>query len=99
MLNSPSMFRELEFAAKLSGLPAPDVLRMATVDAAEVAGLDCGVVEPGREARLLVLDADSDNLAGARDVVGAVVRRAGTSDVERVVTPDGSFRPAEILAG
>jgi cytosine/adenosine deaminase-related metal-dependent hydrolase len=99
MLNSPSIFREMEFATKLSGLPAADVLRMATVNGAELAGLDCGVVEPGREARLLVLDADSANLAGARDVVRAVVRRAGTSDVTRVVTPAGSVRPAEILAG
>jgi cytosine/adenosine deaminase-related metal-dependent hydrolase len=99
MLNSPSMFREMEFAAKLSGLPAADVLRMATVHGAELAGLDCGLVEPGREARLLVLDGGSDNLAGARDLVRAVVRRAGTSDVERVVTPAGSFRPEEILAG
>jgi imidazolonepropionase-like amidohydrolase len=88
MLNAPSMFRELEFAAKLSGLPADRVLRMATVDAAAVAGLDCGAIEPGREARLLVLDGDSDNLAGARDPVRAVVRRAGASDVRRVLLPD-----------
>jgi cytosine/adenosine deaminase-related metal-dependent hydrolase len=89
MLDSPSMFRELAFAAKLSGLPAPDVLRMATVDAAAVAGLDCGAIEPGREARLLVLDGDSDNLAGVRDVVRAIVRRAGASDVRRVLLPRG----------
>jgi cytosine/adenosine deaminase-related metal-dependent hydrolase len=87
MLNSPSMFRELEFAAKLSGLPATRILRMATTNAAELAGLDCGVIEPGREARLLVLDGDSDNLAGARDPVRAVVRRAGASDVRRVILP------------
>jgi len=61
------------------------VLRMATVNGAEIAGLNCGVVEPGRDAKLLVLDGDSDNLAGAQDVVRAVVRRAGTADVERVV--------------
>ena len=85
MLNSPSMFREMEFAAKLSGLPAAEILRMATVHGADIAGLDCGLVSPGREARLLVLDGESDNLADARDVVRAVVRRAGTADVERVL--------------
>jgi cytosine/adenosine deaminase-related metal-dependent hydrolase len=86
-LNSPSMFREMEFAAKLYDLSATEVLAMATHAGADVAGLNCGVVEPGRAARLLVLDGDSDNLAGAQEVVRAVVRRAETNDVTRVVLP------------
>jgi cytosine/adenosine deaminase-related metal-dependent hydrolase len=85
MLNSPSMFREMEFAAKLSAQPAPAVLRMATKHGADIAGLNCGVVEPGRDAKLIVLDGDSDNLAGAREVVRAVVRRAGVTDVKDVL--------------
>ncbi|MFB6124037.1 MAG: amidohydrolase family protein [Haloferacaceae archaeon] len=85
MLNSPSMFREMEFAAKLADLTAPEVLRMATVNGADLAGLNCGLVEPGRDARLLVLDGDSDNLCGARDPARAVVRRAGVADVERAI--------------
>ena len=85
MLNSPSMFREMEFTSKLTDLPAREVLRMATINGAEIAGLDCGAIEPGRDAKLLVLDGDSDNLAGAVDVVRAVVRRAGVSDISEVV--------------
>ncbi|MWV64130.1 amidohydrolase family protein [Halorubrum sp. JWXQ-INN 858] len=85
MLDSPSMFREMEFAAKLADLPAREVLRMATVNGAAIAGLNRGVIEEGADARLLVLDGDSDNLAGARDLVRAIVRRAGAADVERVV--------------
>ncbi|GAB7008664.1 amidohydrolase family protein [Halorubrum trueperi] len=85
MLDSPSMFREMEFAAKLSDLPAREVLRMATVNGARIAGLNRGVVAEGRDADLLVLDGDSDNLAGARDLVRAIVRRAGAADVSRVV--------------
>jgi len=84
-LNSPSVFREMAFTSKLYDLPAREVLRMATVNGAEIAGLDCGVVEPGRPARLCVLDGDSDNLCGVQDPVRAVVRRAETADVERVV--------------
>ena len=87
-LNSPSMFREMEFTAKLYDLTARDVLQMATVNGAEIAGLDCGVIESGRPARLLVLDGDSDNLAGAQNPVRAVVRRAETADVSRVLLPD-----------
>jgi cytosine/adenosine deaminase-related metal-dependent hydrolase len=85
MLDSPSMFREMEFAAKLADLPARDVLRMATVNGAEIAGLNRGVIEPGADADLLVLDGDSDNLTGAHDLVRAVVRRAGAADVSQVV--------------
>jgi cytosine/adenosine deaminase-related metal-dependent hydrolase len=87
MLNSPSMFREMEFVSKLCDVSAPEALRMATAAGAEIAGLNCGVIEPGRDARLLVLDGDSDNLCGVRDPVRAVVRRAGVGDVRNVVLP------------
>ena len=85
MLNSPSMFREMAFAAKLSDMPAREVLRMATRAGAEIAGLDCGVIEAGRPAKLVVLDGNSDNLAGAKSPVRAVVRRAGAANVKRVL--------------
>jgi cytosine/adenosine deaminase-related metal-dependent hydrolase len=85
MLNSPSMFREMEFTAKLADVSAREVLRMATYNGARIAGLDCGVIEEGRAGKLLVLDGDSDNLAGVQDVVRAVVRRAGVGDVADVI--------------
>jgi len=85
MLNSPSMFREMEFASKLTDASATEVLRMATRNGAEIADLNCGTIEPGRDAKLLVLDGDSDNLSNSQDVVRAVVRRAGASDVKDVV--------------
>ncbi|WP_277553085.1 amidohydrolase family protein [Halobaculum limi] len=96
MLNSPSMFREMEFAAKATDASAVEVLRMATVNGAEVAGLNCGLIEPGRDARLVVLDGDSNNLSGVRDPVRAVVRRAGAGDVKRVTEPsdDGGSLPS-----
>ena len=85
MLDSPSMFREMEFAAKLSDLPAREILRMATVNGARIAGVNRGTIATGADADLLVLDGDSDNLTGAQDLVRAVVRRAGAADVESVV--------------
>ncbi|RLM56710.1 nucleoside deaminase [Halobellus sp. Atlit-31R] len=85
MLNAPSMFREMEYTAKTFDLSSQAVLRMATTAGAEAVGLDCGVVEPGRRAALLVLDGDSDNLSAVADPVDAVVRRATALDVERVV--------------
>ncbi|MFD1587274.1 amidohydrolase family protein [Halorientalis brevis] len=85
MLNSPSMFREMAYTAKRFDVTAREVLRMATTAGAELAGLDCGVIAPGRRAALTVLDGDSDNLAGAVDPIRAVVRRATGLDVKRVV--------------
>ncbi|RQG86981.1 nucleoside deaminase [Natrarchaeobius halalkaliphilus] len=87
MLNSPSMFREMAVLSKISDLPAPEILRMATINGAELAGLEYGSIEPGRPARVIVLDGDSDNLTGVRDPVRAVVRRAGVDDVRDVVSP------------
>lgn len=85
MLNNPSMFREMEFVCKLADVSARETLAMATVAGADAVGLNCGLIEEDRDARLLVLNGDSDNLAGVRDPVRAVVRRAGVHDVKRVV--------------
>jgi len=84
-LNSPSMFREMAFTSQLYDLSAREILRMATVNGADIAGLAGGAIESGQPARLCVLDGDSDNLCGVHDPVRAVVRRAETADVERVV--------------
>jgi len=85
MLNPPSMFREMAYTAKTFDVSATEVLRMATVAGAEIAGLDCGVIEAGRDAALLVLDGSSNNLSAAVDPVKAIVRRATQLDVKRVV--------------
>jgi len=85
MLNPPSMFREMAYTAKRFDVTARELLGMATAAGAEVAGLDCGTITPGKRAALTVLDGDSDNLASSTDPVRAVVRRATALDVERVV--------------
>ncbi len=85
MLNPPNMFREMAYTATHFDVSAREVLGMATTAGAEIAGLDCGVVAPGKRAALTVIDGDSDNLAGSADPVEAVVRRATPLDVERVL--------------
>lgn len=87
MLNNPSMFREMEFVAKICEIDAPTVLRMATTAGAKIVGGNYGVIEAGKEARLLVLDGDSHNLTGIRDPIRGVVRRAGIGDVKQVIWP------------
>ena len=87
MLNAPSMFREMELAAKLYDLPAATVVAMATRNPATIGGLEIGVIEEGRPAALQLLDLTTDNLAGIQDPLRAFVRRAGPADVTRLVTP------------
>jgi guanine deaminase len=90
MLDQPSMFREMAYTATHFDVTAREVLRMATVAGADAVGLNCGLVEPGRDAALLVLDGASDNLAATADPVRAVVRRATGLDVKRVVVDRSS---------
>lgn len=85
MLNAPSMFREMAYTAKTFDVTARDILRMATTAGAEIVGLDCGVIDPGRRAALIILDGESDNLYGTADPIRAVVRRATALDITRVV--------------
>ncbi|ELZ13410.1 amidohydrolase [Halovivax asiaticus JCM 14624] len=95
MLNSPSMFREMEFLAKHTALVAPAILRMATRNGADLLGRDDGLIEQGRPANLLVLDADTPNLAGVLDPVRAVVRRAGQGDVADVIVDGRSVEMSD----
>ena len=90
MLNQPSMFREMEYTAKHFDVTDREVLRMATTAGAEIAGLDCGVIEPGRRAALTVLDGGSHNLVGTENPISGVVRRATGRDVETVLSGQSS---------
>lgn len=85
MLNNPNVFREMEFASKIFDVTPREVLKMATVSGADIAGFDFGVVEAGAPAKLLVLDGDTNNLVGQENVHAAITRRAGPSDIERML--------------
>lgn len=85
MLNSPSVWREMEFVSKLYDVDDAEVLRMATAYGADVAGIDdAGVIEEDARARLTVLRGDR-SLADVEDLLAGVVRRAGEADVRRTV--------------
>ena len=67
-------------------LTARQVLAMATVDGARACGLDdrIGTLEVGKQADVLVLRADTPNLAPMSDPIAAVVHAAGTHAVDSV---------------
>ncbi|SEG99533.1 Cytosine/adenosine deaminase [Nonomuraea solani] len=69
------------------GFTTRDALRMATIEGAEVVGLDdvVGSLRPGKQADLLLLRTDTLGMAAAHDPIGAVVLNADTSSVDTVI--------------
>jgi cytosine/adenosine deaminase-related metal-dependent hydrolase len=74
-----------------AGIPAPltarDVLRYATINGAKHLRLDgkTGSLTPGKEADIIILDAEAINVAPLNHVPGAVVSLMERSNVETVI--------------
>ncbi len=82
MLNSPDMFREMEFISKLLRIGEHEVLKMCTWNSAKVLGEeDTGVIEEGKKANLLVIRADTPNMRHITNWVKGTVRRATRADI------------------
>jgi len=89
-LHGPSVFREMQIMTQ-AGLTPLQVLRSATVNGAKAMGMEreLGVIEPGRLADLVILNADPladvDNLSKIDRVVkdGAVF---GEDELRRSVS-------------
>jgi 5-methylthioadenosine/S-adenosylhomocysteine deaminase len=67
--------------------PAPEVVRMATIDAANALGLgdQIGSLEAGKRADLLLIDLDSPHLVPLYDVYSYLVYAVGRDDVKTVL--------------
>ncbi len=67
-------------------LPAIDVLRMATIEGARALGIEdrVGSIEVGKQADLVLLDADSPSLNPSYDAISTVVYAASRADVTDV---------------
>ncbi len=88
MLNSPDMFSEMEFIAKIfRKFDERKVLKMCTLDSAKVLKEDkfVGSIEEGKTANLLVIDNDTPNMRGVRNSIRGVVRRATRNDIAAVI--------------
>ena len=81
MFNSVDIFSEMRFLSSLCQIDEGQVLRICTRAGALALGLDCGVIEQGMDARVTVLDKNSHNLTGAKNVLRSVVRRARAGDI------------------
>ncbi|ODS35626.1 hypothetical protein BEH94_03470 [Candidatus Altiarchaeales archaeon WOR_SM1_SCG] len=85
MLNSPDMWREMEFTAKFCGINPGDVLKMATINAASEFNLNSGIIEKNRNADLIFIDRNSINLKFNKDWISVIVNRCNPGNVRKVM--------------
>jgi len=91
MLNSPDLLRELDYIWKASRaiedemIEPRQLLKMATVNAAQILRLNSGCVETGRSADLLFIDKKHADLYPMHDPYAAVVHRLSQSSIKAVM--------------
>lgn len=82
MLNSPSMFAEMEILVKIYGIEDRQVFKMCTLKGASILNInEIGYIAEGLSPKIMVLNGNSDNLAGITDPVRGIVRRARPDDI------------------
>ena len=88
LLHGASLHYELKLMGK-AGVPPADLIAAATLNAARVAGQAhrIGSIEPGKQADLLVLDADPLADIGNLQAIGQVVKSGAMFDRARLLPP------------
>jgi cytosine/adenosine deaminase-related metal-dependent hydrolase len=87
MLNSPDLFKEMDYIWKVSRatgvhqISARDILKMATVNGAEILHLNSGCIESGRSADMMFIDKSHVDLFPIHDPYASIVQRAGQSSI------------------
>lgn len=87
MLNSPNLFSEMEFLSKALVHNDRQVFMMCTLNGAQILGVEevAGAIRVGKKGRIIVIDRRSENMAGSKDPLASLVRRAAPSDVLAVI--------------
>jgi cytosine/adenosine deaminase-related metal-dependent hydrolase len=97
MLNSPDILREMDYIWKVSRategaevLSAKDVLKMATVNAAEILRLNSGYIGAGRAADLIFVEKKHIDLYPIHNPHASIIHRASQDSI-RAVMINGKF--------
>jgi cytosine/adenosine deaminase-related metal-dependent hydrolase len=86
MLNSTNMFAEMEVLTKVFGIDDRQVFKMCTLNGASVLNFnDIGYIEKGLSPKIMILNGNSDNLAGITDPIRGIVRRARPDDILTII--------------
>jgi cytosine/adenosine deaminase-related metal-dependent hydrolase len=91
MLNSPDIFREMDYIWKTSRaigghfIEAKEILKMSTVNAAHILGLNSGCIEEGRSADLLFIDKKYLDLYPIHNPYVSIIHRASPDSIKGVM--------------
>jgi len=96
MINSPDMFRELDFIWKLNRslsdkpISAREILKMATVNGGKILGINSGAIMVGYAADIVFIDKNNLDISPLHDPHTSIVHRVNTNAVQNVMI-DGKF--------
>ncbi len=86
MLNSANMFSEMEILSKIFGIEDRQVFMMCTLMGATILGLEnAGSILEGNKAEIMIINGNSSNLTGIREIISGIVRRARPDDILSVI--------------
>jgi cytosine/adenosine deaminase-related metal-dependent hydrolase len=91
MLNSPDMFRELDYLWKAlhaqgNFVEPRELVKMATVNGAKMLRLNNGCIDPGRSADMIFIDKRHADLYPIHDPYAAIVHRASRDSITAVMS-------------
>ena len=91
MINSPDMFREMDFIWKVTmgihkkRIDPKEILKMATVNGGKILKKDIGVIESGKIADCIFLDKHALDLEPMHNPHASIVHRASESAIKAVM--------------
>ncbi len=91
MINSPDMFREMDFIWKVTmglhkkRIDAKEILKMATVNGGKILNKNIGSIESGKIADCIFLDKHALDLEPMHDPHASIVHRASESAIKAVM--------------
>jgi len=91
MINSPDMFREMDFIWKVTmgihkkRIDPKEILKMATVNGGKILKKNIGVIESGKLADCIFLDKHSLDLEPMHNPHASIVHRASESSIKAVM--------------
>ena len=91
MINSPDMFREMDFIWKVTmgihkkRIDAKEILKMATVNGGKILNKPIGVIQSGKIADCIFLDKHALDLEPMHDSHASIVHRASESTIKAVM--------------
>jgi cytosine/adenosine deaminase-related metal-dependent hydrolase len=82
MLNSVNMFAEMEFISKVFSIDDRQVFKICTLNGSFIMGQNItNSIEKGNKANFMILNGNSNNLAGIKNPVSGITRRARPDDI------------------